>query len=80
MKLEYSSIALKGNDYQEKIKEARAFCEKNEVEFGIQMHNTANLDEVELLSKENVPLSFHAPIGGNRNNKIFCFKISQLNL
>ena len=64
MKLEYSSIALKGNDYKEKIKEARAFCEKNEVEFGIQMHNTANLDEVELLSKENVPLSFHAPIGG----------------
>ena len=43
MKLEYSSIALKGNDYQEKIKEARAFCEKNEVEFGIQKGNMTTL-------------------------------------
>ena len=64
MKLEYSSIALKGNDYKDKIKEAKVFCEKNEVEFGIQMHNTASVEQVEILSRENVPLSFHAPIGG----------------
>lgn len=64
MKLEYSSIPLKGADYKERIKEARVFCEKNEVEFGVQIHNTGTIEEVQRLFNENVPLSFHAPIGG----------------
>ena len=67
MKLEYTSTALKGPDYKDKIKEARAFCDKNGFVFGVQMHNSASVEQVEAIYQEGVPLSFHAPIGGQYN-------------
>lgn len=65
MKVEFTSSALLGSNYREKIEEARKFCKNLNWTFGVQMHNTATLKEIQRLVAMDVPLSFHAPIGGD---------------
>ncbi len=65
LKIEYTSTALRGEDCQEKVEAAKQFCEERGAEFGVQVHNTADKEEVLKVVALDLPLSFHAPVMGD---------------
>ena len=66
MKLQFTSGAFHGADWQEKLKRCRENTEKKGWEFGIQFHNTAPSQVIENLAGAGVPLSVHAPLNQDR--------------
>lgn len=61
-KIEYSSCALRIGDAAAAIENARKVCGEYGFDFGVQVHNTADLAQIEKLSDMGIPLSFHAPV------------------
>ena len=64
IRLDLTSSALQGDDAAEIVQRSLAAAAGHDVEIGIQMHNTAAPDEVERMHRFGLPLSFHAPTGG----------------
>jgi sugar phosphate isomerase/epimerase len=62
IKIEYSSCALKEGDTAAIIEKALNACEEHNFDFGVQIHNTADIEQIEKLSAMKIPLSFHAPV------------------
>jgi sugar phosphate isomerase/epimerase len=62
MRVEYASSALLKQDISEKIETAQRFCEGQDWEFGIQIHNTSTARFIQKIAATGVPLSFHAPL------------------
>ena len=64
IRLDLTSSALRGENAFEIVQGSLAAAAGHDVEIGIQMHNIATREEVERMRTMNVPLSFHAPVGG----------------
>lgn len=60
--IEYTSCALRGKDYLPMLEKAKNACEKHGFDFGIQIHNTTSLEQLQEYAGLNIPLTFHAPI------------------
>lgn len=60
-RIEYSSAALTGDDYRERIGLAQSFCTQHDISFGVQIHNRAPLPLIEKLHATGVALSYHGP-------------------
>ena len=60
-RIQYTSSALTGDDYRDKIDAAQAFCARHGIAFGVQVHNVAPLPLIESLHATGVALSYHGP-------------------
>lgn len=67
MRVEMSSQAFRENDWEEKLKECRSQAEKYGWEFGVQLHNTTQEEQIWALAKSGIKLSAHAPLNQMRN-------------
>lgn len=65
MRVEYTSNAFHHSDFDLLVSEANAFCEEVGWEFGIQIHNTGSITEIERFKACGLPISFHAPIASS---------------
>ena len=63
LRIEYTSAALTGDDYRQKIDAAQSFCAARDIVFGIQIHNQSLMSLIERLAATGAPLSYHAPNG-----------------
>lgn len=60
--VEYTSVALNGNDWLTLIEEGKTACQRHGFEFGVQIHNTATEEQIEKIAALGLKMSFHAPI------------------
>lgn len=62
IRVEYTSVALTGENWRNIVDEGIAACERHGFEFGIQIHNTATEQQIREITAMGVKMSFHAPI------------------
>lgn len=67
MRVEMSSRAFRGSNWEEKLKACRLQAEKYGWEFGVQLHNTTSEEQIWALAKTGVKLSAHAPLNQMKN-------------
>lgn len=61
-KIEYTSVALAGDNWRKLLEDGITACNEHGFEFGVQIHNTATQSQIEEMVELGVELSFHAPI------------------
>ncbi len=61
MRIEYTSLALSGDGWEKKIRNAQEACSEHGFEFGVQIHNSDGEENLDKLYKTGISLSFHAP-------------------
>ena len=61
-RVEYTSVALTGENWRRLVDEGIAACERHGFEFGIQVHNTATESQIREIVATGVKMSFHAPV------------------
>ena len=64
MRVELGAACLLKDDYQAIVDSCQAFCDRQGWTFGIQIHNTTSPSWRKTFVNLDVPLSYHAPIGG----------------
>ncbi len=62
LQVELTSTAFQGDDGDAKLEECRIFAEKCGWDFGVQLHNTVSVREIEHLAAHGVRLSAHGPL------------------
>ncbi len=61
-RVEYTSVALTGENWRNLVDEGIVACEQHGFEFGIQIHNTATETQIREISALGLKMSFHAPV------------------
>ena len=62
-RIDITSAAFRGRPEAERILlDSRALCEGCGVEFGVQLHNTCDFEQIRYFVDRHVPLSAHAPV------------------
>lgn len=61
-RVEYTSVALTGENWRSLVDEGIVACERHGFEFGIQIHNTATEPQIDEIAAIGVNMSFHAPV------------------
>lgn len=61
-RVEYTSVALTGENWRNLVGEGVAACERHGFEFGVQIHNTVTESQISEIALLGVKMSFHAPI------------------
>ncbi len=62
VKIEYTSLALAGEDWRGRLQEGLDACHEHGFSFGIQIHNSDSEENLGKLSSLGIQLSFHAPV------------------